>query len=540
MEANKPVDVESVIESVTVFGDRAQIFRKAAVTLKAGDHRLLFAGLPEELEESSVQVSGSGGGVLKDIRTRQVYFADIPESERRLLYKEKLKIEDDLRVLEDGINRARQEKKFLESIVGRITGVTEHSLPGELDPDKWIGMISFHRSQAETLDREIREQEKKKRDTEETLQVVINQIAVSGEAREWVKYQVEVLIFLPAAGDISLTLSYITAGPSWSPVYNLRAGSEDSTMTLEYNALVRQNTLEDWTGVNLKLSTARPQISGTVPELSAWFVNIIRPMPPPALQRMMTAPAPGISMKKMAARMDDNFESGAMEDMEEEAPEMEKASAEVVTGAASVVFVIPGKSDVKSDNTDYQVSIVKENFKAEFSYSTVPKLAPYAYLRAKAENASEYPFLPGPSYIYLDGSFVANSRLDFTAPGEEFWTSLGVDEGMKVEYKLLRRFIKKEGVIGKKESCMYEYSTAITNNKKQPQKITVKDQIPVSNNQDITVKILKPEYKQDTETLTKNSENILTWTLSVKPKEPLTIPFSFIVEYPAGVRIGGL
>lgn len=541
MEKIKPTELESVIESVTVFTDRALVTRKAKVALKAGESRLVFSNLPESLEESSIQVSGTGAVVLKDIRCAHVFFSEMKGTERRKLTDEKLKIEDRLREIQDAIGLAEQEKRFLEGIVGRITGVTEQSGPGDLDPGKWTQMIEFHKLRMDAVAAALRAHEIRKREIMDALQAVTAKTAAAGEAREWVKHQVEVLLEAPGDGEVSLAVSYLVTGPSWAPVYNLRVRSDEDIMSVEYNALVRQNTLEDWKDVDLKLSTAQPQISGTVPTLSAWFVDIVRPMPPIAPPRMVTASAPGFGMKKRAAKMDEDFESGIDRDeAEEPAPEIQRPAAEVVTGAASVIFAIPGKTNVKSDNNDYQVSIMRENFKAEFNYETVPKAAPYAYLRAKVTNTSEYPFLPGKTYIYLDGCFVANSRLDFTAPEEEFWTSLGIDEAMKVECKLLKRLVKKGGALSKRESIIWEYRIDITNNKKRPYTLVLKDQIPVSGNQDIVVKLLGPEYKQDTDALTKNDENILTWTITAEPKKTISIPFSFSVEYPAGVRIGGL
>jgi len=528
-------EIGSEIESVTVFADRAMVTRKAKISLAAGDHRLIFPDLPERVEENSVQVNGSGGGVLKDIRCKLVYFTDTPTTDKKQLIDEKTDIEDKLRKINDTIARAKQEKQFVEKIIDRVTGFTEESSSGELNPENWMKMISFYHNQLESMDIEIQNQGIKKRDTEEHLHIVDNQLAQAGEVREWVKRQVEVLIGIDSESEIELSLVYIVKGPSWHPVYNLRADSDEMNMFIEYNAVVKQNTHEDWNRVDLKLSTAKPQISGTVPQLSSWFLEIIRPVPIPAAPMEM-ASAPGIGRKKYASGGGDYEEALAAE----AEPDFEVPTADVEEGTASVVFSIPGKTDVASDNNDYQVSVRRDEFKVEFIYETVPKLSPYAYLRAKVTNTSAYPLLPGETYIFLDGTYVANSSVRFIAPEEEFRTSLGVDESMKVEHTLLKRYIKKEGLLGKRETVIYEYRIDITNNKKADQKITVKDRIPVSNNQDIVVKLLKPEFKQNTDELSKNEENLLTWKITVKTKECVSIPFSFSVEYPIGERIRGL
>ena len=65
------------------------------------------------------------------------------------------------------------------------------------------------------------------------------------------------------------------------------------------------------------------------------------------------------------------------------------------------------------------------SLKPTFEYNTVPKLAQHAFLRAKVINDSSYPFLAGPANVFLDKSFVTETKLTSTSPGEEFSCSLG-------------------------------------------------------------------------------------------------------------------
>jgi len=90
------------------------------------------------------------------------------------------------------------------------------------------------------------------------------------------------------------------------------------------------------------------------------------------------------------------------------------------------------------------------------TYTIVPKLSQYAFLTAKIKNTSEYPFLPGETNIFLDGSFVATSNLKLVVPSEEFETSLGIDEGIKVDYKLIKKYEKNKGLISKKNNIVFE------------------------------------------------------------------------------------
>lgn len=72
-----------------------------------------------------------------------------------------------------------------------------------------------------------------------------------------------------------------------------------------------------------------------------------------------------------------------------------------------------------------QVSIGTIALKPTFEYDTVPKLAQHAFLRAQVTNESRYPFLMGPANVFLDHSYVTETKLNSISPNEEFSCSLG-------------------------------------------------------------------------------------------------------------------
>jgi uncharacterized protein (TIGR02231 family) len=167
-------------------------------------------------------------------------------------------------------------------------------------------------------------------------------------------------------------------------------------------------------------------------------------------------------------------------------------------------------------------------------------LSPYAYLKASAVNNTEYPFLPGSTNVFLDNNFVSNSHMDFISPGEEFKLFLGIDESMKVEYKFLQREKKEAGMFSKTIQYIYNYQIQITNTKKTDEEITVWDQLPISNNERIQVKLISPLYKEESENLKMNEYKYLEWFYSVQPGNKIIIPFKFSVEYPSEMMVAGL
>ncbi|MBN1898389.1 MAG: mucoidy inhibitor MuiA family protein [Spirochaetes bacterium] len=535
--------LKSKINHVTVFTDRAQAVRTAKQKLTKGEHVLVFDDLPQNIEPNSIQVSGKGDTLLKDVKFQTKHLAHVPEADVKALYDKRQSLYDSLTQINDRILHAQNEKKFVENITGRLTHATEKSAPIELNPEKWVKMVEFYRSKQDGLDQEIRQAEKEKRSFQDELNKVDRQINEYGPQTGKSKNQVEVILEAKKEGEAHLDLSYIVYGPSWYPVYDLRVSTENKKMSVTYNAMIRQNTGEDWKDVKLLISTAQPNISGQQPELSPWYLDIYYPANAYGSEVAAEAQAPAMS-KKSVMRAKQMFQDKERDEMEEldviEDKKMEVAATKVETKATSVVFAISGDNTINSDNQPHKVTVMMNDLPAEFRYSAVPKLAPYAYLKARVKNETDYPFLAGETNVFLDSNFVANARLELVAPSEEFWTFLGVDEGMKVEHKFLKKYEKGEGVFGKKKKLIYEYLTEITNNKRSEEELVVWDQLPISNNQDIEVELLEPEYKKDSPALKMNEYKYLEWYFKVKSKQKIKIPFKFSVAYPRDKIVNGL
>ena len=70
-------------------------------------------------------------------------------------------------------------------------------------------------------------------------------------------------------------LNYLVTAATWRPQYRFRAGAEKDPVQLEYLAAIEQQTGEDWTGVDMTLSTAQPQLNATPPELLALDITVV-------------------------------------------------------------------------------------------------------------------------------------------------------------------------------------------------------------------------------------------------------------------------
>jgi len=535
--------VQSKVTAVTVFSDRAQVVRTCAETLPAGEHQLVFDNLPAGVERTSLAMDGSGSGLLREVKFRQETAAGNTDSLSLVLEKQKRKFEEAISEADDRIKLRAGEKQFLENISLKVTerGASERAAQPELDTLKWQKMTAFYRNRLETLNREIRESGRVRRDLADSLASVNRKIADLGRDAGAERNQAVVTLFMKDGGRLTLNLSYIVYGPSWTPAYELRMASAKKTLKMTYKGALRQNTGEDWIDAEIKLSTAQPYIGGSQPELSPWHINFYTPQPlyRPRLAKSKSYGRAEASAPAMANMMEAEAQTKEEGDFAPP-PELAVAEAKVESGALNAVFAIPGKTTVLSDNQEHTVTIMSKELTASFRYSSVPKLSAYAYLKAKANNETDFPLLKGAASVFLDNTFVANSSLDQVAPGQEFWTFLGIDEAVKVEYKRLNRFEKDKGILGKKRKVEFDYLITITNNRKTEEEIVVWDQLPIPGDGDIKVELVEPKWKENTASLKKNEQQYLEWYFTMKSGEKIKIPFKFTVEYPEGKTVTGL
>jgi uncharacterized protein (TIGR02231 family) len=539
-----PITLTGHISAVTIYSDRAQVTRQATLQLDAGEHTLCFTRLPESLDADSIQVNGTGGGVLHDIKCTRQYYTHTPHVQVDSLRKELEGFEAKQREIQDHLTRVNKERQFIENIAATLTHSGDEPNNYRLEPERWIKMVEFYRERLTALDSEQRDLETRYRQFDNEVQRIQQQIndLNHGDARDQ-DYQVALSVSNAAAAEMTITLQYMVYGPHWYPVYDLRVDSAAKQLSINYMAMVQQSTGENWDDIELQLSTAQAHIGGEQPQLTPWRVSEWTP-PPVAAMRPKT----------QRLRSKEDSEERSMKQMHESvgavdeyplavsaaAPIMSIPTASVVTNATAVVFVIPGNKTIHSDNEPHRVTVFMDRFPGYFRYVTVPKLTAQAYLKAKVKNTSRYPLLPGETQIFMDNQFVAKGQLAFIAPGEEFWTSLGVDAAMKVEYQLLRRLQKQTGLVNKSMRYEYEYRTTLTNNKASAEDIVIWDQVPISSHEKIQVQLLEPNYRADSDELKKNEFNYLEWYYQLKPGEKRVIAFSFVVEHPVGMTVEGL
>ncbi|HEY6952017.1 MAG TPA: DUF4139 domain-containing protein, partial [Bacteroidota bacterium] len=98
------------------------------------------------------------------------------------------------------------------------------------------------------------------------------------------------------------------------------------------------------------------------------------------------------------------------------------------------------------------------------------------------------------------------------------------------------RFTEEVGTFSKKTRVTYEFAILVNNLRTRLVKLLLRDQVPLSRNEDVVVKLLDPQENA----MKPDVDGILRWTLNLAPQSKQTVKLKFSVEYPRDLRLYGL
>jgi len=536
----KAAPVDSHISAVTVYQDRAVVTRTASVQLSGGTAELVFANLPQALNEQSLQVSGKGSAAatILDVSARQTYVDYTPDARVKELEDQLRALGKQKRGLDDHANLLNMQSATLDRMETALFAVPAKDVPRP-ELNQFTAALAYLSEQKSKIVSDRATLDEQREDLQNKINTAQNQLNDLRGAGGKAFKTVTVRVASATAGSLDVSLSYTVPGASWVPSYDARVVSAERTVQLDYFGLVRQATGEDWKDVALTLSTARPSLGGAAPVLTVWSLDIYNPIllrqkeemerrDQFAARKAMAAPA-AVNMQTLTV-------NGAMEDDKIELKDASLAGATIEAGATSASFKIAVSSSVPSDNSPQRVPITSASLKAAPEYLTVPKRQQAAFLTSKVVNSSDFPLLAGAMNVFLDGTFVATSALRTVMAGEKFDLALGVDDGISIKHKRVNKFTEDTGLTNSGKRITYEYLITVQNNKKTAERVVVADQVPLSRNEKIVVKLLAPDAKEVKPT----DEGTLKWTLDLKPGEKRELTVKFTVEYANDVNVAGL
>jgi len=199
--------------------------------------------------------------------------------------------------------------------------------------------------------------------------------------------------------------------------------------------------------------------------------------------------------------------------------------------ATTVSFDIELPYTIASDNKARDVEIRRIDLPATYTHLSVPKFSTDVYLTAAVTDWADYDLLSGAVNLFFEGTYLGTSALDVATISDTLKLGLGRDPGVVIRRKATEDY-RARNFFGSKVTDSRGYTISVRNNKRQAINLVVMDQVPVSADEEIEVKI---DHER---TFRLNEETgILTWKTRLSPDEQREQRFGYTVKYPKGQRV---
>lgn len=517
--------LETQITAVTVYPDRARVTRTGSIKLEPGEQEVTIANLPRTLDESSLRAAGSGAARLGGVQLEHRYLDAVPPGDAQAAQDKLQALLDQDKIYADEAEAWQARLNVVKSIGEQGGDNFARSLArGKLSPEGLTSTLDYLSNSYEAASNELRDLNVRRRDLGKQIEAARQEAEKFRSAAKREVFDAQVLLQVTGSGAVAIELTYNVRGASWDALYDARL--DDKRLEWNYLAQVEQETGEDWNiPYALTLSTATLATGIDKPELPPWRIDIVHPPQPRA---MKARGGPALAGAPQAEMM--------MAATPASVPQMAYDLAEVESGGPSVTYKINAPRAIPSDGQAHQVHIARLQFETALDYFCAPKAAEHAFVRAKFKNASEYLMLPGEVSLYHAQEFVGTRATETIAPNQEVELFLGAEPRLRVTRQETQREINKTGLVGNTAGAALAYRIVVENPSLDTARVTVLDQIPVSQHPDIKVKLREATPRPAEQ----NEQGELTWNVEIKQGGKAQMDFAVLVEYPKEMRVAGL
>ena len=513
-----PIEVNSTVESVTVYPRGAQIERHASKSLTAGRQFLVFPGLASELDASSISVSTNDGVSVMSVAS-QVNYLKLGKRPKHV------------QMLDDSLKAFEFDHKFNQNMLGVYTEEKAMILANK--NVGWSGQGSdfliedledlsdFYRDRLADIMLKVMQLEQKQTRLNLQINRMRKQLEEHNAKMNRSTGKILIEVHVPKASSAKFTLSYMVRSAGWIPSYNVNVTDVDKPLKFAYNAKVYQNTGIDWNSVDITLTNANPNLSGNKPEIHPWRLYFIEGY---------SGGGVALYSNKAAEDKVSDYEVRAVAEIAEKSPQI-GADLEYPVNDAVTQFKIKAKHNIPSNGKHQGLKIDEFEIPAKYEYYCAPKVDPTAFLIARVSDFEKYDLLPGEANLFFTNTYVGKVYINPNSIADTFDLSLGRDQSIIVKREKITEFCETKKIGNStKESLGIEVS--IRNTKGTKIHLIIEDQIPISSNKEIEVNLESANTAKHTESTGK-----LRWSKNIMAGSTEVMTFRYSIKYPSGKKI---
>jgi len=523
--AQKEVPVNTKINKITVFLSNAQIERSTTLNLPAGNSEIIITGLSQYMDVNSLRFSGKGDFIILS-HQHQIKYPEPVDKKEEI----PLNIQRQIKSLTDSIenitydiqeNQLRREVfQFEKNTLQSSKALTStDTLPALRD-----GLAYYRTKMIEInnellkIDRRAKNLQKQKTEMDARL-IALRNYSSGFDSNKPVQLPESVLKLSvmadKAVSNAVIEFSYLTAGVTWEPFYDLKVEEVSKPVQLSLKANVTQNTGENWERVKLVFSTGRPTAYKRLPILNVWYLNYNMPR---------TAQTANVYMDAESTRGSAVTQKGSKEEISMDIAVQSHNFVQMNQNLLFAEYEVNIPYTINSDGKSQTISLMSTSLNATFKYLAIPKIDNEAFLTAYLEGWEKLSLVQGRANVIYNNSIISQTVIN-PAVVDTLIVSLGVDKRVNIERKKLSDK-SRDRVIGNTRERTIHMEITIKNQNQTEIEMLLKDQIPISKLSDI--KVTLDESKD-----AKYNENTgeLEWNLKLRPNETRKVEFRYTIKF---------
>jgi uncharacterized protein (TIGR02231 family) len=523
-----------VISKVTVHRSSAIVTRSGQVDLPTGDHRIIVRNLPDGLTPASIRLSAASKNLrLGGIEVQRITQEALVNEKERELQRQARAINDQRDAIHDDIAAAESQLKLLGAVAQSPAGGAAVRVDGA-GLSSLVGSVGSGESAARTR---IREGKIQLRELDAKLAALAEETRKVATARKSTT-ELRASVRVTAEGPVPFELEYQMAEAGWGWQYEARLDSLSKKVTLIRQAELRQGTGEDWSNVELVVSTSRPVTNAGTPRIAALFLGLGSPYASSGsgggeeLDEVVVTGFRASSARRYTPprrgpdRNDASFSPSAP------APAAaDKEQADVFATDFVADYRIAGRVTVVSDRQAHLYPIGDEELSIDLLARVNLAATRNAHLEAKGRYRGEVPIDSGVVQLFRDDTFVGVASLPLVLPEDELRIPFGVDDRIRVTMREERTESGDRGITGKYQLDEHKRRFEITSFHANAIPIEVIDRIPVPRNDDIKVEVMEEATPPDVKDLD-GMQGVYLWKFAGTPRKTETIRHLYSVRYP--------
>lgn len=517
-DAENKLNKNVKLNHATVFLRGATLDNSVTLSLNQGQTEVTLTNIASNIDPRTLSINVDNSDVIirsisvQNVAVTPTYPANIIElqEQQKDLVKHVEELNIAIKVGEEQLSLLRDQRFFGENSAQSLEQSSQK--------------LDFIRQQMTTILQEQQKNQLAIDKLEEKLAILQTQI--DEKMPSAVGQQTQIVMSVDAAkpASVQLQLSYLTPDAAWSPNYDIRSQDIESPIILTYKANLIQNTGIDWEKVNLTLSTVNPSNNIMPFNLQPWRLSVYDNNKQLGRQVRMRMPAAPVAMYEENLSIEDKTVSSGIADF-----------VTTSNNGISLNYQIALPYTLKSTSKPNALTIKQESVNAKYKYTATPKLAEDVFLQADIDDWQSLSLLNGTANIYYANTYIGNINIDTNLLSDTLLIPFGVDKNIQISRENNEKMRKKPSFIGSTIEQKESYLIKAKNLHAKPVKLTIYDQIPISEDSDIKVS----EISDKNADINKMTGEV-TWDVELKPNEEIQLPFSYTLSYPKDKQILGL